>query len=132
MTEVERKKWNMKPKTRVIVSTAYKLSQEMNEVYNQRVTVRQIFYHLFSRGVVENNPRGYNSVGYAMTQARKRGYIPFEWIEDRSRKSLYSLMYDDLSEFLRFIIQQYKRNTWLNQKYFVIVLVEKESLSNII
>ena len=43
MRRVVMKKWNMKPRTRIIVSEAYKLCEEMNRGYGQRVTVRQIY-----------------------------------------------------------------------------------------
>ena len=132
MRRVVMKKWNMKPRTRIIVSEAYKLCEEMNRGYGQRVTVRQIYYNLFSKGIIQLNQREYRRVCRILTNARKRGYIPFEWIEDRSRRPLMSMLYGDIQEFLGTLIEEYKRDTWKGQDRFVIILVEKEALAPII
>jgi hypothetical protein len=122
----------MRPETRILVSEAYKLCKEMNESYKQRVTVRQIYYHLFSKGIIELTTRYYQKVVQTMTKARKRGYIPFDWIEDRSRTPLWTMLYQNLKHFLYAVKHQYKKNTWFNQENFVIVLIEKEALAQIV
>jgi len=132
MEKVRRKKWNMKPKTRRIVSEAYKLCKEMNETYGQRVSVRQIYYFLFAKGVIQLSDSGYRQVSYVTTKARKRGFIPFSWIEDRSRSPLWEMLYENVEHFLNLTKARYKRNTWSKQENFVIVLVEKEALAPIV
>jgi len=132
VSEVTLKEWRMKPETRIIVSEAYKLCKEMNEAYGQRVTVRQIYYHLFSKGIIQLTQRDYHRVCRILTEARKRGYIPFEWIEDRSRSPLWNILYENLQDFLSQMIDKYKLNTWRNQENFVIILLEKEALATII
>ena len=131
MEEVRRKKWNMRPETRIIVSKAYKLCKEMNETYGQRVSVRQIYYYLISRGIVEPT-NGYRKTGRVITEARKRGYIPFEWVEDRSRSPIWEMVYQNLEHFLKITSNKYRKNTWINQENFMIILVEKEALAPII
>lgn len=132
MIEVRLKKWNMRRETRTIVSEAYTLCKEMNETYKQKVTVRQIYYHLFSTGIIELTQRDYQKVCHILTEARKRGYIPFNWVEDRSRNPLWTMLYEDAQDFLGRIMNEYKRNTWKNQDNFIIILVEKEALAPII
>lgn len=129
---VKLKPWRMSSETRVIVSKAYKLCKDINETYGQRVTVRQVFYHLFSAGIVQLTSKDYHKVCRVLTDARKRGYIPFEWIEDRSRNPLWQMLYENMKDFLNRMIYQYKRNTWTNQQNFVIILVEKEALAPIV
>lgn len=130
--QIEMKKWRMKPETRTIVSETYKFCEEMNETYQQRVTVRQIYYHLFSRGVIQLTQKDYQKVCHILTEARKRGYISFDWIEDRSRNSLWTMLYGDIGEFLPTIVKNYRRDTWRNQENFVIILIEKEALAPIV
>jgi hypothetical protein len=132
MSEIRTKKWNMRPETRIIVSEAYRLCKEMNETYGQKVNVRQIYYHLFSKALIELNERNYQRVCRFLTKARKRGYIPFEWIEDRSRHPLWEMLYQNIQHFLNLMMNEYKRNTWTNQENFVIILLEKEALAPII
>lgn len=129
---VKMKPWRMTPQTRIIVSEAFKLCKEMNETYKQRVTIRQIYYYLFSKGIIELTKKHYQKVVQTITKARKRGYIPFDWIEDRSRTPLWMMLYQNLSDFLYAVKRQYRKNTWLNQENFVIVLIEKEALAQIV
>lgn len=126
------KAWNMQPQTRTIVSEAYRLCKELNESYKQKVTVRQIYYHLFSKGIIQLTQPEYRKVCRTMTEARKRGYIPFEWIEDRSRNPLFEMLYENVQHFLKLMMMKYKRNTWNKQDNYVIVLIEKEALAPII
>ena len=132
MCKVTLKEWRMKDETRIILSEAHKLCKEMNETYGQKVTVRQIYYHLFSKGIIQLTRRDYHRVCRILTEARKRGYIPFEWIEDRSRSPLWTTLYEDIQQFLRIMMNKYKLNTWENQENFVIILIEKEALAPII
>jgi hypothetical protein len=129
---VKMKPWNMQPQTRIIVSQAIKLCKELNETYGQKVTVRQIYYHLFSKGIIQLTQNDYEKVSRHITKARKRGYIPFQWIEDRSRNLIFRWLYDDVPHFLDQIMYKYRRNTWNQQDNFVIILVEKQALGSII
>jgi hypothetical protein len=130
---VEKKPWNMKAETKLIVSEAYKFCERLKEKYGQRVTVRQLYYHLFSKGIIpEPSTRQYQRVCRIITKARKRGYIPFDWIEDRSRKPIYNMLYENIEHFLSLNMKRYKKNTWNNQKNFIIILVEKEALAPIV
>ncbi len=126
------KSWRMSPKTRIIVSESHRFCREVNETYGQRVTVRQVFYHLFSVGIVQLTSKDYQKVCRILTEARKRGYIPFDWIEDRSRVPLWNMLYQNLNHFINLMANTYKKNTWLNQQNFVIILIEKEALAPII
>ncbi len=129
---VKMKPWNMKFKTRQIVSEAINFSKQIFETYNQKVTVRQIYYHLFSKGLISLTQNDYQKVVRLVTQARLRGYIPFEWIEDRSRHPLWNMLYDDISDFLSSMLKRYRKNTWYNQENFIIILVEKDALAPIV
>lgn len=132
MSKVKTKKWNMRPETRIIVSEAFKLCQEMNEKYNQKVSVRQVYYHLFTKGITKLTNDEYHRICQILTKARKRGYIPFEWIEDRSRNPLWRMLYEDLPQFFDFSKNNFRKNTWTDQDNFVIILIEKEALAPII
>ena len=50
------------------------------------MTVRQVYYQLVSRQIVENNRNRYQAVSDALVKARKQGLIDWEWIEDRLRR----------------------------------------------
>lgn len=96
------------------------------------VTVRQTFYHLVSLRIIPNTERYYRKTGVVLTKARKAGIIPFEWFVDRSRRSIKVSTYPNIQAFLQQMVKYYYRDTWLNQKAFVIVWVEKEALVGVI
>jgi hypothetical protein len=96
------------------------------------VTVRQIFYHLVSKEILSNMENEYQKLDKILVRARKAGFIPFEWITDRSRNPLIVPVYDSISDYLQQRIQYYYKDTWKNQPYLVIILLEKEALSEIV
>ena len=65
------------------------------------MTVRQCYYQLVSRQVIENNRTSYQAVSNALVYARKELMVPWDWIEDRLRRPQPVSMWDSLTEFLR-------------------------------
>jgi len=95
------------------------------------MTVRQVYYQLISRQVIENNRSQYQAVSNALVQARQEGFIPWEWIEDRLRRPRAVSMWDDLGNFGNDVLSAYRRNVWTNQPYYLEVWLEKDALSGI-
>ena len=56
----------------------------------------------------------------------------FAWIEDRSRNPLWTMLYENLQQFLDMMMRIYRRNIWKDQDNFIIVLIEKEALAPVI
>lgn len=96
------------------------------------VTIRQIFYHLVSKGILRNSENEYQNLDNKLVRARKAGFIPFEWIRDRSRNPLIIPLHDSPSEYLQEKIEHYYKDTWKNQPYLVVILLEKEALAEIV
>lgn len=67
-------------KTQKIIETAKEILKT-----DQLMTVRQVYYELVSRQVIENTRSQYQAVSNALVVARKSGEIPWDWIEDRLR-----------------------------------------------
>ena len=53
-----------------------------------RLTLRQLYYQLVSRGAIANTVREYKNLSVTMTNARMAGLIDWDHIEDRSRNAL--------------------------------------------
>lgn len=68
-------------KTVVLIETAQEILAE-----HHPMTVRQVYYQLVSRQVIENSRSRYQAVSDALVDARKDGTIPWEWMEDRLRR----------------------------------------------
>lgn len=94
-------------------------------------TVRQAFYQLVSRQVVENTKSRYNAVSNILVAARQSGAIPWEWVEDRTRRPRRVSMWGSMDEFARTVVRAYRKNVWQSQPRLVEVWLEKDALSGI-
>jgi hypothetical protein len=95
------------------------------------MTVRQIFYQLVARQIVENTRDRYQAVSSALVKARKEGLIPWEWIEDRMRQPRHVAMWNGLPDFLDVVRRSYRREVWTTQPQRIEVWLEKDALSGI-
>ncbi len=98
---------------------------------HQPMTLRQVFYQLVSRQVVENSRSSYQSLSKALVAARREGLIPWEWIEDRLRQPRPVAMWDDLADLAKYVVISYRRDVWATQTAYVEVWLEKDALSGI-
>jgi hypothetical protein len=95
------------------------------------MTVRQLYYQLVSRQVIENNRGRYQAVSNALVSARQEGIIPWNWIEDRLRRPRQVSMWDGLSDFAETCKRAYRRNVWATQPRILELWLEKDALSGI-
>ena len=49
------------------------------------LTLRQVYYQLVARAIIENNERSYKNLGNLINDARLAGCIDWSAIEDRTR-----------------------------------------------
>ncbi len=98
----------------------------------ERMTVRQLFYQLVSRGVVAKTEAGYKRVCDFAAQMRIDGTLDYGKIVDghRTRQEVYA--HDGLTDALQSAHQLYRRNYWTNQPTLVEVWCEKDALSGVI
>jgi hypothetical protein len=113
-------------KTIRIVETAYSVLSEYHPM-----TVRQVYYQLVARHIIENKRSQYQAVSNALRDARKFGEIPWEWIEDRLRRPRTVGMWADLAEFAVMAAEGYRRDVWATQDHLVEVWLEKDALSGL-
>ena len=95
------------------------------------MTLRQLYYQLVSRQVIKNDRAQYQAVSIALVGARKEGFIPWEWIEDRTRRPRKVSMWKDLSDFGDTVLSSYRRDVWDSQPRYLEVWLEKDALSGI-
>jgi Type IIB DNA topoisomerase len=95
------------------------------------MTVRQVYYQLVSRQVIENNRGQYQAVSNALVDARKDGTIPWSWIEDRLRRPRHVPMWESLTDLISSAVHGYRRDVWPTQPAYLEVWLEKDALSGI-
>lgn len=104
---------------------------EVIESAEAAMTVRQVFYQLVSRQVVENSRSKYQLVSDLIVAARKDGDIDWDAIEDRNRRPRPVPMWLKLGDFMAGVRRSYRRDVWQDQDATVEVWLEKDALSGI-
>lgn len=106
--------------------------------YSQKLTLRQIYYRLVSKLVIENKISQYKYLSRVLVDARKAGIIPYRAIEDRTRDVNnssnvdYKAWKDVLSEWmLKIKTKRYFLPTNLYQQRITLIVLEKQALEGI-
>lgn len=97
-----------------------------------RLTVRQLYYQLVARNIIENTERSYKNTTNLVNDARLAGLLDWEAIEDRTREFIKRSRWNSGAQILRSVAQQYHMDMWANQKCRVFVIVEKEALAGVL
>jgi hypothetical protein len=113
-------------RTRVLVADAAAILAA-----HHPMTVRQVYYQLVSRQVVENSRTSYQAVSNALVAVRKAGSVPWAWIEDRLRRPRPVPMWDGLAAFAETARRAYRRDVWTAQPGYLECWLEKDALSGI-
>jgi len=118
------KTWSpQKPTLEVLLPVIEILEQE------HPVTVRHLYYCLIGQSILTKEEEGYDKLVKVMKRARLSGLVPWNWIIDTSRRVLEIDLYDSVKEFLTKQIPYYYKDTWENQRRYILVWVEKEALA---
>ena len=99
------------------------------------LTLRQVYYQLVGKGLIENKVSQYNMLSALLKWARIDGYISWNDIEDRVRA------YHDLSGWhnsdnfieasLKSFLKGYRRDLLQSQKKYLEIWIEKDALTTI-
>jgi hypothetical protein len=96
------------------------------------LSLRQLYYQLVSRNIVENTERSYKNVGNLVSDARMAGLIDWNIIKDRGREMISNPHWDSPSQILQSCATQYRVDRWGNQPCYVEVMVEKQALEGVL
>ncbi|HPZ08366.1 MAG TPA: hypothetical protein PL110_09645 [Candidatus Eremiobacteraeota bacterium] len=99
------------------------------------LTLRQIYYQLVGKGLIENKVSQYNMLSGLLKWARIEGYIPWGDIEDRVRAYHDLTGWNNSGNFisasLRSFLLGYRRDLLQTQKKYLEIWIEKDALSTI-
>jgi hypothetical protein len=97
-------------------------------------TVRGVAYQLFiNYGLIPSMEKKHvDRVGRVLGIAREEGMVPWEYIEDESRKIEYVPSWEDAEEFARVVGRSYRRDMWAHTGYHVQVWSEKHTVGGIL
>ena len=97
-----------------------------------RLTLRQLYYQLVSRGAIANTVKEYKNLSVTMTNARMAGLIDWDHIEDRSRNALMPPHWAGTSHVLRDAAHSFRVDRWAGQRRQVEVWCEKDALTSVL
>ncbi len=99
----------------------------------QPMTVRQVFYQLVSRGLIEKTEAQYKqTVCRLLVLMRRDGTLPYGWIADNTRWMRKPTTYGSLGVMLDNCQRTYRRALWNDQDAYVEVWLEKEALAGVL
>ena len=101
-------------------------------VENNPMTVRQVFYQLTVRGVIDKTEPEYKSVTRLLGEMRLTGIVPFGWIADGTRWMRKPQTWSSVESALRRTAEAYRRSVWDHQDDYVEVWLEKEALLGVL
>jgi hypothetical protein len=97
------------------------------------MTVRQVFYQLVVRGLIDKTEQEYKGVVVRLlTEMRMTGAIPFPWIVDESRRTRTTRTYDSIADAVADTAKFYRRSALRECDDYVEIWSEKEALSGVI
>jgi len=103
----------------------------MTERY-ERMTVRQVFYALEVRGVVEKTEGGYRQVQAQVLKMRREGLLSWEFITDGTRWMRRPQTWDSVDDAMAHMAHTYRRDLWRSQGTRIEIWLEKDALADVI
>ena len=131
MAKIQYIQKNFRAKTKELLDYIVDIVEEY-ENRGYYLTVRQVYYQLVSRDIIQNDLNSYQHISRVLTDARMTGLVDWDTIEDRARQAIMPMQYDSISSFIRLSVDSYRRYRWEDQNHYVEVIVEKEALSGIL
>jgi hypothetical protein len=96
-------------------------------------TLRGLFYQAVGAKLLPKLEAAYkNTLIPSLTKMREAGEVPWEWVEDTGRRWLMPLLHADIEDALDWLETTYRRDFWRSQERQVMVVCEKDALSNIL
>jgi hypothetical protein len=90
---------------------------------------RGVGYDAIAAGLVIKTDRTFINMNWHLTQMRRRGEIPWDWIEDTSRAIQKDAAWQGAMGLLDTAVGIWRKDPWPDQPFFVVILLEKEGLA---
>jgi hypothetical protein len=119
-------------------SDSLALINKVNGIINEYVSrgyslsLRQVYYQLVARDVIENTERSYKNLGNLLSDARISGQIDWDAIEDRTRNLRENNHWETPGDIMYSAAHSFAYDKWADQDYHVEVWVEKDALVGVV
>jgi len=112
--------------------------EQVNTIINEytaqgfTLTLRQLFYQMVSRDLLENTYKEYKRLGTIVRNGRDGGLIDWDAIEDRVREVRTHSSWDSPADIIDSAAASFKTDWWRDQIYRPEVWIEKNALIGVI
>ncbi len=132
MTYVLYENWSPSPESKRLLDKINDLVEEYRDI-GLRMTLRQLYYALFSRKFIhENSKQAYRRLGALVTSARMGGVLDWDAIEDRNRRPDVPSEFESIDELLNVAYDSFRLPRLVGQPRYVEVWIEKDALANVL
>lgn len=114
----------MQKKSKELLAQVQKILSE----YSEQLTLRQIYYQLVSRQVIQNKENEYRKTSRLCVLGRDDGLLPEDKFIDRLRQLDMPNAWIDLDAFMGTVRSSYKKDYWHLQPCYVEIWGEKDAL----
>jgi len=97
-----------------------------------KLTLRQLYYQLVSRDIIQNKQSEYAKLSTLLVKGRMGGVVDFDAIEDRIRVPRRPYWVSGVTNAIEDTIRQYRLNRQEGQDVYIECWSEKDALSNIL
>lgn len=96
------------------------------------LSLRQLYYQLVSKNIVENTEKSYKRVGSIISDARLAGLVDWDMILDRGRETHINSHWESPAEIIENCADSFYMDLWEEQPNHVEVMVEKQALEGVL
>lgn len=97
-----------------------------------RLTLRQLFYQLVTKNIINNTFAEYKNLGTLLSKARLAGLVDWEIIEDRVRQPQVPAEWSSIQHIIKSAVASFRLPRWNVQPVYVELWCEKDALSGVI
>lgn len=97
-----------------------------------QITIRHLFYRLVGLHIIEKTETAYQSLGSHLSKWRRSGDIAWSAFTDNTRWHIQRSSFRGVEHALQNTAENYRRNLWETQPFYVEVWVEKDAIAGIV
>jgi hypothetical protein len=99
---------------------------------DQPMTVRQVYYRCVVAGIVGKDEAEYDKVQTMLTDLRREGKIPYDWIIDEGRFTRQPYTVEGIAQAINDTRRGYRKDPWQRLDEHVQIWVEKNALVGVL
>jgi hypothetical protein len=113
-----------------LCATILAAADEVRE--GRRVTLRQLYYALTVRGVLEKTEPAYKRLAQITSAMRRAREMPYDWIEDGTRVTHVPSTWESARAALAALAEQYQESPWPDAEIVPEIWLEKDALAGVV